>query len=90
MTEPTLLGNERYSVRVTRLTVLPPSDPIFSERATHIDIRDEAAGEFVVVTQDVGRLDQVRSINIDCGDEWAAIRGAVDYMVQECKLHSKD
>lgn len=48
MTEPTLLGNEKYEVRVTRLTILPPSEPIFSERATHIELRDEAAGEFVV------------------------------------------
>ena len=89
MTEPTLLGNEKYEVRVTRLTILPPSEPIFSERATHIELRDETAG-VVVVTQDVGRNDKVGSIDIDCGDEWLAIRGAVDYMMGQCEIHSQD
>lgn len=89
MTEPTLLGNEKYEVRVTRLTILPPSEPIFSERATHIELRDEAAGEFVVITQDGGRQDLAKCVVFD-PDEWAAIRGAVDYMVQQCEIHSQD
>jgi hypothetical protein len=40
-----------YETRITRLTIAPSDEPIFSEQATHIELDDEAAGEFVVLKQ---------------------------------------
>ena len=70
-------------VRITRLTVAPKGQPLFSELATHIEITDEAAGEFVVVKQqrDAG-TDQ--SVAIEPG-EWLVLRDAIGRMVAECR-----
>ena len=40
-----------YEARITRVTVLPKNDDLWSERATEISIEDESAGEFVVIRQ---------------------------------------
>lgn len=70
-------------VRITRLTVAPKGQPLFSGLATHIEITDEAAGEFVVVKQqrDAG-TDQ--SVAIEPG-EWLVLRDAIGRMVAECR-----
>lgn len=68
--------------RLTRLTVLPEEDPIFSEMATHITIEDEACGEYVRVTQygDKAKCE----ININ-PEEWPILRDAIDSMIAECR-----
>ena len=79
----------KYNTRITRLTVMPEGEPIFSELGTNIEINDEAAGEFVQLTQ---HRDQERE---GCGtvtinpDEWPAIKGAVDQMIGYIELHKK-
>lgn len=40
-----------YTARPTRFTIAPRGEPIFSERATTIEIDDEAGGEFIRVRQ---------------------------------------
>ena len=74
------LGN--YRVRVTRLTVLPKWEPIFSERATHVEIEDESAGEFLKVTQIIGNTSDaaIREVRIEPG-EWPAIRHAIERLM---------
>lgn len=71
-----------YEVRVTRLTVLPKGEDIFTERATNVEIADEAGGEFVVIWQS----GEAR-IPVDPA-EWPALRGAIDRMVKECRDHA--
>ncbi len=71
-----------YETRVTALTVAPKGEPTFSERATVISINDEAAGEFVEISQPA--LDGLKKIALDC-DEWPAIRDAVDRLIAECR-----
>jgi hypothetical protein len=66
--------------RITQITVVPDGEPIFSERAVTISIRDEAAGEFVVVKQ---LTDDPQEIAID-PEEWPALREAIDEMIKEC------
>jgi hypothetical protein len=74
-----------YTTRVTRLSVLPDGEPIFSEQCAHISIEDEAAGEFVQVQQRSGRSDaETQTIAID-PDEWPHLRDAIDRMIKECK-----
>lgn len=71
----------QYHVITTRLTVVPEGEPIYSEMATHIEMQDEAAGAFVELVQ-IGQIgDEGRSvIRIDL-EEWPAIRGAIDQMI---------
>jgi hypothetical protein len=68
-----------YITRTTKITILPKGEPIFSERATHISIEDEAAGEFVAIEQT-----QIGKIHIDI-TEWPEIKKAIDAMVKNIK-----
>ena len=71
----------KYQTRITRLTVLPTGRPIFSEMATHVEIDDEAGGEFIRIGQQAdGENDQ--AICID-GEEWPHIVEAVETMLKE-------
>ena len=74
--------------RVLSIVVLPESDPIFSEMATRVDIVDEAGGEFVKVSQNLGRTDGDGAIFVS-PDEWPALRQAIDRMVGECRSEEK-
>jgi hypothetical protein len=71
-----------YKTRTLKLLVAPEGESIFCDRATEIGIEDEAAGEFVVVTQhpDAGE----NRIEID-KEEWPLIRAAIDEMIGECR-----
>jgi len=71
----------QYHVITTRLTVVPDGEPIYSEMATHVEMQDEASGAFVELVQ-VGQIGEAgrNVVQIDA-DEWPAIRGAVDQMI---------
>ena len=73
-----------HHVRVVEIAVVPKGQPLFSEMTTRIAIEDEAAGEFVKVSQDGGHTDLAKWINID-PDEWSVIESAIDYMVRQCQ-----
>jgi hypothetical protein len=68
----------KYESRITELTITPIGKPIFCEEAMVVRIDNEAAGEFVIVSQGDGKL------AID-PDEWPAIRRAINDMVMRCK-----
>lgn len=72
----------KFEVRTTKLVVAPKGEQVFSEMATWVEIKDDAAGEFVMVTQS-GRTD-VGQIAIDV-DEWPALRDAIDRMIAQCR-----
>jgi hypothetical protein len=61
---------------------VPEGEPIFSDHATHIEIEDEAAGEFVVVKQ---LQEGYGKIGIS-PEDWPAIRKAIDKLVKACRL----
>ena len=71
-------------VRVTRLTVLPKGEPLYSECATHVEIEDEAAGEYVTITQQGGatKLDKRVAFN---AEEWPHVATAVETLLKECR-----
>lgn len=79
----------QYHTRTTRLTVLPKGEPIFSERATHIEIDDEAAGEFVKVTQQRDQLAEHSSTLTFDPDEWPEVKSAIDTMMKLVTLNEK-
>jgi len=72
-----------YKTRVTRLTVLPEGEPIFSEKATHVEIDDEAGGEFVKVSQ---IFDHAKPGEIGLEpDNWPAIRDAIETLMKDLR-----
>lgn len=64
--------------RVTQVTVVPKDSPLFDERATRISIADEAAGEFVLVEQENGKI---------CIDpaEWGMICASIGNLIAQCR-----
>ena len=84
MTEIVLPSSADYETRITRVSVLPHNEPVFSERTTHIEIDDEAAGEFVKVSQEGGHTDIAKWITVE-PSEWPVLRDAVQFMVDQCK-----
>jgi len=71
-----------YQNRVTRISVLPAGQPIFSEQCTHVTIDDEAGGEFLVITQQSGSTDvKEQQIQIT-PEEWPNIRGAIETLLK--------
>lgn len=72
-----------YVVRVTRLSVLPPKEPLFSEQCTHITIVDEAAGEYLEIEQQSGSVNvKVQTIMVT-PEEWPALKQAVETLLSE-------
>lgn len=72
-----------YISRRTRLSVLPPGEPLCSEKCTHISIVDEAVGEYLEISQQSGSVSvREQTIMIDPA-EWPAIRQAVDTLIGE-------
>jgi hypothetical protein len=69
------------SVRVTKWTIVPDDEPIFSEMATDIEITDDAGGEYLTITQ---HGEGCGAIKVD-PEEWAELRGAIDKAVKECR-----
>lgn len=70
--------------RAIKWTVGPETEPIFSEMQTTIEIVDEAAGEFVEVSQSGRESDGYGKISFN-PDEWPAIRDAINKAVKLCK-----
>ena len=66
--------------RTLALIVLPDGEPIFCERATRIEIDDEAGGEFVALRQN-----EDGKITID-PSEWPLLRAAINRMVKQCRM----
>ena len=72
-----------YVVRVTRLSVLPLKEPLFSEQCTHVTIVDEAAGEYLEIEQQSGSSDAKHQTIIVAPDEWPALKQAVETLLSE-------
>jgi hypothetical protein len=78
----------KYKTRITKLTVMPENDPIWSEMATHIQIEDEAAGEYLTIQQCYDHSKD-GTIRIDPA-EWPAIQAAVNRMIEEIEKHRNE
>ena len=78
-----LTAGSAYAVRVTRLSVLPPKEPLFSEQCTHITIVDEAAGEYLEIEQQSGSVDvKAQTIKVT-PEEWPALKQAAETLLAE-------
>ena len=71
-----------YETRTTRLVVLRQGAELFDESATTVEIEDEAAGEFIILSQ--SHMDKHSMLKI-VPEEWPRLRDAIDKMVAECR-----
>jgi hypothetical protein len=73
----------KYETRTLKIAVCVKGEPIFHTGTTEIEIVDEAAGEFLKITQspDDGEPGQIR---ID-PTEWPHLKAAIEKMIKECR-----
>ena len=72
-----------YIARTTRISIMPSGEPLFSELTTHVTIEDEAAGEFLKVSQQLsGATDSDQTISIE-PELWPILRDTIDTMIAE-------
>lgn len=71
-----------YETRTLKIAVMPENEPIFANGVTEIKIVDEAAGEFIEVSQ--CNVHNDGKIQID-PTEWPHIREAINKMIKECR-----
>ena len=71
-----------YEITTLSLIVKPKGQPIFCEKATIVEMTDEAAGPFITLRQcsDESERGQV-AFDLD---EWPTIQEAIGLMVAEC------
>lgn len=69
---------KEMETRVTKMTVSKKGEPIFSDSSTHIEIDDQAAGEYLKISQTEG------SILIE-KEEWPHIKEAIDKMIEQVR-----
>lgn len=74
-----------YETRTLKIAIGVKGEPIFHEGTTEIEIVDEAAGEFLKITQSPDG-DESGTIKIDPG-EWPMIKAGIDKMIKECRNH---
>ena len=67
-----------YETRTTKMIVGVKNQQIFDDSVTEIEIVDEAAGEFLEISQEGGKL------RFDA-DEWVYVREAVEKMFKLCR-----
>lgn len=73
-----------FEKRVTAMMVCKKGEPLFGDYVTRVEIVDEAAGEFVEVSQE-GR-EGGGKIAI-AAVEWPVLRGAIDQLLNDCRDH---
>ncbi len=77
----------KYTTRITKITVLPIGEPIFSENATNIEIVQEAVGDcFLKITQEADDPVYQGSVCID-HDNWPAIKATIETLMKDIKHH---
>jgi hypothetical protein len=67
-----------YETRTTKMIVGVKNQQIFDDSVTEIEIVDEAAGEFLEISQEGGKL------RFD-PEEWPHVRDAVEKMFKLCR-----
>lgn len=71
-----------HEIRTLKIGVCRKGDQIFNDSMTEIEIVDEAAGEFLKVSQCSEHHEG--SIKIDA-EEWLTLKAAIDKMFKECR-----
>jgi hypothetical protein len=76
----------KFTTRTLKVIVLPEGAPIYSDRATTIEIDDLAGGEFIVISQN--REGTVNQLSFD-GEDWETVKVAVDKMFNDLRIENE-
>jgi hypothetical protein len=74
-----------YETRTLKIAVGVKGEPIFHEGTTEIEIVDEAAGEYLKITQSMDNVEP-GTILID-PYEWPTIKAGIDKKIKECRSY---
>ena len=74
----------KHEIRTTRIHIVPENEPIFCEQAIIIEIEDEAAGEFLVMSQPSNEREYAGKVTIDA-ENWPSIKNAIETLLKDCK-----
>ena len=77
----------KYIQRTMSIMILPEGENIFCETATTIAISDDAAGEFLKITQ-CNDESEKGEISLE-QNEWPSIRAGIDMMFKEIEKHNQ-
>lgn len=77
------IESEDYEARVLEILVAPKGENIFCEAGTTIRIEDEAAGEFISVSQD-SEFNKPGEIRWD-KEEWEVMKKSLNYMFNQLR-----
>ena len=77
----------KYIQRTMSIMILPEGENIFCETATTIAVADDAAGEFLKISQCNDGIEKGK-ISVE-SEEWPAIRDGIDFMFAEIAKHNK-
>jgi hypothetical protein len=72
----------KFTSHVTEITIIPEGEPIFDERGYTLSIKDEAAGPFITIRDNVETPAQCVEIDPDA---WPHIKNAADKLIKICK-----
>jgi hypothetical protein len=75
-----------YETRTLKIAVCVKGEPIYHEGTTEIEIVDEAAGEFLKITQSPDSDIEQATIKID-PIEWPMLKAGIDKMMKECRSY---
>lgn len=79
-----------YILRPTRIYVLPEGEPLFSEKATIVEIIDESGGDDFIQIHQIPDVGEDNVLRINSEDEWNAIAAAVADMFSEIAKWNKE
>jgi hypothetical protein len=80
----------KYTSRITQMTVLAVGESLFSERATVISIEDEAAGEYIKITQQMdATFESNQTVSFDA-EEWEEVTDVVNQMFGEIRRYEEE
>jgi len=63
-----------YTTHIVAMIVAPKGQHIYSEQATRVEIQDDAAGPYIELSQEDGK------VRID-PEEWPELRDAIETMI---------
>lgn len=69
--------------RITKVSIIPHGESLFHEKTIHVEIEDEAAGEYLTITGNHEYLKQGQ-IAIDVID-WPVLKKTIDDMIEQCR-----
>jgi lysyl-tRNA synthetase class II len=72
---------------ITQIILAPKGEPIFSESAYKIEICDEASGQFVQVSSELGSSESgTIAINVE---DWQELKECINDMMNQARLFNE-